>query len=158
MTGIVWKRSGSLSYLIQIDNGQLWRRHFDQITHSVSKLSFDSITFYVDTIILITSYHLVILSKLSKLWLLPAIVTHNSFDDPQIGTFDISNCCISFNYYLLFKGGEIWYVCVMYYYYYMEAIRTHPRICCFCSVLSVFVVVLSFWSWLSIQQRLPVDV
>ena len=67
------------------------------------------------TIILIISYHLIIQSKLSELQLLLAVITHNKFDDLQTNNFDISNCFISFNYYILFNGGEMWYIDVLCY-------------------------------------------
>ena len=116
MTGVVQKRSGPLSYLIQriMDNygeNTLIKLDFRFLNYVLIVLPQTLIL----TIILIISYHLINLSKLSELQLLLAVITHNEFDDLQTDNFDISNCFISFNYYVLFNGGEMWYIDVLCY-------------------------------------------
>lgn len=116
--------TSSLSYLIEMDVGQLWRRHINQIRLSGSNLSFDSTT-NVDT-----DYHSsnrlphIILSELLKFQLLTAVIIHNKSNNLQTGTFDIYNCCVCLNYFILLKGREMWYINVLCYiddinYYFM---------------------------------------
>ena len=100
------------------------------------------------TIILVTFCHLINLSKLTKPLLLPAIVTHNKFDNLQTGSYDISNFCSSLHCCALFNGGEMWYVNIICSHHFVNYYKDTPKHMSFivslvCSFIVLFFLLLA---------------